>query len=402
MFDIAYKTSIKSLLKRKTRSLLVVVMIAMSLWGVLVMQGYYDGMMNQMIKNAIKTDSGHVTLYAKGFRQEKLLTQQIHDEKAVLASLKREHFESISRILQEGLLSTAHYSRSVMIVGIDLNREKKFGDLESYIIQGEYGFGKKENGVIIGHTLAKKMKLSVGKSVVFSAQNAQKEVVSLKGKITGIIQTHNLAFDEQGVFISLSQAKKFFGISGVTQISFMLEEDSHRSRVKEKLESSDFEAFTWEELYPALLQSKEYMDYYNLIAYFLITIITTIGIFGVMLVSVLERLREFAVMMAIGTQLKEVALMVFIEASILGLAGFISGSLLGLSTLLYLHFFGLDLASFSEEFALFGMDSITYASISFRYFIMAFVSVFSAILLSILFPIRVLKKTKPAEVIKDE
>jgi ABC-type antimicrobial peptide transport system permease subunit len=60
---------------------------------------------------------------------------------------------------------------------------------------------------------------------------------------------------------------------------------------------------------------------------------------------------------------------------------------------------GLDLSYFSAGLDEFGMDAIMYSLIKPNYFFTAFLAVLSATILSIIFPLRVLKKSKPIEAI---
>ena len=149
------------------------------------------------------------------------------------------------------------------------------------------------------------------------------------------------------------------------------------------------------------MQSKAIMEKYSLISYVLIFFVAGIGIFGVVLVSVLERLREFAILQAIGTPFKMLAQIIFLESLFIGIAGFILGCILGGGTLYYFYIYGLDLSAFSNALDEFGMDAITYAVIKSSYFITGFFAVLIAVILSIIFPLRYLKKSKPIEVIND-
>ncbi|MCI5138720.1 MAG: FtsX-like permease family protein [Candidatus Electrothrix sp. AR1] len=131
----------------------------------------------------------------------------------------------------------------------------------------------------------------------------------------------------------------------------------------------------------------------------LIFCVAALGIFGVMLVSVLERLREFGIMLAIGTRFSEICKIILAESFFMGFIGFGLGSLIGFSTLYYFKIHGLDLSVFSDAFEAFGMDAVTYAIIRPSYFVTALIAVTGATFLSILIPLRVLKKAKPIEAI---
>jgi ABC-type antimicrobial peptide transport system permease subunit len=147
------------------------------------------------------------------------------------------------------------------------------------------------------------------------------------------------------------------------------------------------------------MQSKLIMEKYSLLSYILIFFMAGIGIFGVVLVSVLERLREFAILQAIGTPFNKVAEIIFLESIFIGFAGFLLGSLLGGGTLYYFYIYGLDLSNFSDALDEFGMDAITYAVIKTSYFVTGFSAVIIAVFFSVLFPLYILKKSKPIEVI---
>ncbi|MCK5111147.1 MAG: ABC transporter permease [Arcobacteraceae bacterium] len=403
MYKLIFKTAILSLFRRKVRTFLVIFMIAVSLWALLFMQGIYEGMYKQMIDNAIKSDSGHISLYAKGFKQEKSIDLQITNLNEIEKELKANNDikSYVKRVQSGGLVATAGYSNPTQIYGIDLNEEKIQSQLDTYIIDGEYSFGKKSRGVIVGFKLAKKLKLKIGKKIILSSQTINNEVNSISLKVTGIIKTNNMPIDKMGIFIDIQKAKKFFGIEGVSQISIIFKDTNEIKKYQEYLKEKfkNLEIFRWDELYPALLQGQVMMEQFSLISYLIVFFTATIGIFGVVLVSVLERLREFGILRAIGTKFRILSAIIFFESFFIGIIGFIIGSVLGGATLYYFNIYGLDLSSYSNALDEFGMDAVIYAVIKYDYFIMAFASVAIAMVLSVLIPLKILKKSKPTEMI---
>ncbi len=403
MFKLILKTAILSLFRRKARTFLAIFMIAFSLWGLMLMLGIYDGMINQMVDNALRSDSGDVTIYKKGFRSDREVQKQLKDSAKLIKKIKQNQAikSHTKRVLSDGLLATSKYSKGVKIFGINLEDEKKQASLHRYIKDGVYDFGKKNKGAIIGYTLAKKLKLKVGKKIILSAQDANNEISSIALKITAIIKTNNMHIDGVAVFISQKKAQKFLNISGVMQISMMFSDKSLIPAFKNDIIQNfpNLEVFSWDELYPALMQSKLIMEKYSLVSYVLIFFVAGIGIFGVVLVSVLERLREFAILQAIGTPFSKVSQIIFLESIFIGLAGFLLGSFLGGCTLYYFYIYGLDLSSFSDALDEFGMDAVTYAVIKTSYFTTGFLAVIIAVGLSVIFPLHILKKSKPIEVI---
>lgn len=405
MYRVIGKLAWASLTRRRTRTMLVILMIAMSLWGLLSMQGLYEGMTEQMISNAIRSDSGEITLYLKGYRLENDIKKLITNGETISTMLRSDpRVKSFTqRIQQDGLIATANYSQTAKIYGLDLEAEKIQGRLNEYLRAGEYSFGKQQKGVLVGAGLAKKLQVTIGKKIILTAQTTTNELSSIALKVTGTLKTNNMALDDRGIFISLDTARNFLNISeGVTQISVIVQEEKRLIELQQELKTSfpALEPFRWDEMYPALMQSREMMAIFSYVMYLLVFCVAALGIFGVILVSVLERIREFGMMLAIGTDFALICKAVLFESFFLGLIGFAAGSILGGGTLYYFSVYGLNLSYFSAGLEEFGMDAIMYSIIRPSYFLTAFLAVLSATFSSVVFPLRVLKKSKPIEAIQ--
>jgi len=393
-----------SLVRRRLRSVMVILMIAMSLWGLLLMEGIYEGMTMQMIDNAVRSDSGDVSIFASGYREDPDLKKMVGDDRDIrkwLAENRRVR-SFTSRILQDGLAATAHYSQNARIIGVDLAEERENGRLDLYVQQGEYSFGVRGRGVILGARLAGKLQASVGSKLIVSAQSSDGEISSLALKITGILQTNNMLLDGQAVLMARDTTRKMLQVAkGVTQIAVILQDREQAEVLQSELQSrfQGLEVMRWDQLYPALMQGKVMMTLFNLITSGIVFGVAGLGIFGVMMVSVLERMREFGIMLAVGTAFSQVRNMVLAESILLGVFGLLGGSGLGFVSLYYFATKGLDLTMFKEGIEAFGMDAVTYAVIHPSYFTTAAVAVVLATFASVILPLRVLKKARPVETI---
>jgi ABC-type lipoprotein release transport system permease subunit len=394
-----------NLWRRKTRSLMVILMISLSLSGLLGIQGLYDGMITHMINTTIRSDSGEISLYAKGYRLHKSLEYRLQSLSSMEEQLSKvEGITSYSvRTQQEGLIATAHKSLGASIKGISLERERDFGKFDTFITEGNYSFGKDKKEALIGATLAKKLHLDIGSRIIFTAQDVDGEINSISFRISGILKTGNPALDEYSIFISRDKIAAFLNLKeSATQIALRIKTTKNIATIQKKLKMlfPKADVLRWDELYPLLIQMQDMMQIFNLASYIIVFIVAALGIFGVMLVSVLERLREFSIMLAIGTPYKMVRGQILLEASFLGLIGFLAGALLGWFILLYMSTIGVDLRSFEAGLETFGLNAVLIADIQYYYFIQAFFAVFFATLLSVIWPLRILKKIKPIHIIQ--
>jgi len=405
MYKIAQHLAWLNLWRRTSRSLMVILMIALSLAGLLGIQGLYDGMVSHMIHTTIRSDSGEISFYAKEYRLHRNLIYKLTSLSDIEEKLSK--VDGISayamRTQQEGLIATAHKSLGASIKGVSLENERDFGGFNSFIIKGSYSFGKEDKEALIGATLAKKLHLDIGSRVVFTAQDTKGEINALSFRISGMIKTGNPALDEYAVFVSMQKMSDFLNLEDTaTQIAIRVKDVENISKVQKELKIlfPNADILRWDELYPQLIQMQDLVQIFNFAAYMIVFIVAALGIFGVILVSVLERMREFSIMLAIGTPYKMVRNQILLEASFLGLIGFIAGAFLGWLILIYMSIWGVDLHSFEVGLETFGLNAVLIADMKLHYFFQAFFAVLFATLLSVIWPLRILKKVKPIEIIQ--
>ena len=82
-------------------------------------------------------------------------------------------------------------------------------------------------------------------------------------------------------------------------------------------------------------------------------LIASLGVFNTFLMSVLERTREFGVLLAIGTKPRQISRMVLLEAAVLGAISIGLGTLLGIAVVWPAMTYGIDFSSQMGE----GMSS---------------------------------------------
>ncbi len=121
----------------------------------------------------------------------------------------------------------------------------------------------------------------------------------------------------------------------------------------------------------------------------LVFIVAALGIFGVILVSVLERMREFSIMLAIGTPYKMVRNQILLEASFLGFIGFMAGAIPRMASSLCICQHGvLTYALLKQDLeTVWSHSAILIADMNLYYFFQAFFAVLFATLLSVIWPL---------------
>lgn len=384
--------------------MLTALMISTSLVALMIMSGLYEGMVVQMVDTTTKADSGEVLIQGKNYRETEQLKYRIKDPRQIEAVIKDDpRVKSyVKRVRVQGLVATAGYSRNISIIGMNIREENHHSELGNFIKEGKLDFGKRGRGVVIGQSLAKDLKVKIGKKVIVTTQDINNEVVSVALKIRGI--TNSVALTN-ALLMSRGKLQSTIGAGdSVTQICVIMDKRAASTAYTKELNSKkidSIQAYDWTELYSSLKEMEVMMVTFSLISYAFVFLVASLGIFGVVLVSVLERIREFGIMLAIGSRFRDIAQMIVMESLFISTIGYIVGALVGWVVLIYLRDYGLDFTAFSDAFLMFGMDPTMKAIIKPNFFTDTLIAIYIATLLAVIIPIWTLKRRKPIESIKE-
>ncbi len=402
MYKLIVKLAWNNAFLRLSRTLLVIVMIAVSMSMMLSLQGIYDGMVIHMIDNTKRSDCGEISIYHPDYRLNKVLQNTIHGADTIKMALSEnpEVEAVVLRLSVEGLSSTARKSSFSSVIGVDLADEERFGQFSTFLKEGEVSFSK--NGALIGSELAKTLKIRIGSKVIFTTQDSSGDINAIAVKIRGIVQTTNITLDSSALYVDKTRLQTFLGVGRdeATQIAIRSVSEPLANDLQAKYKT--LEVKTLRELYPMLKMMEEMMVIFNSITFGIVMMVVFIGILGVMYVSILDRIREFGIMRAVGMAYRLIRLQILLEALIVGVLGYAAGAVLGVLGLLYLQHFGLDLTAWAEGLESFGYESVIYAHMELSYFTNTFLAITSASVLSVLLPLRKIKTLNPIEVIKAE
>ena len=394
----------RNLARNKVRTTMVITMIASSLVLLMFFQGFMEGVIEQMTKDTVRSQTSDITIYGKKYRKEKELNNRLTHKKYVLKQLSnvdiiQDHFQ---RLEHDAMIASAYYSQGIKLIGLEAEKEKDEFILSTRIKEGEYHFPK-ENSIWVGHALAEKLGIGIHRKVVLTVQDSDGEITGEAFRVVAIIQTNNPKIDRATAFISLEKAKSFFKINDITQLSIKLNDQTTLIEAREMIQDKigdPYEVFTWRQLFPSLQFMETATSSYITICYAILFIIMMIGFVGVIMMSVVERVREFGIMMAIGHKFKQVSLIIFWESLMMSFLGFLIGTTLGFCLLYMVNQTGINLNIFGQGFEQFGIASIIYPPMKIAYCFTPLLAVLITSILSIIWPLRILYKLKPIQSIQ--
>jgi len=117
------------------------------------------------------------------------------------------------------------------------------------------------------------------------------------------------------------------------------------------------------------------------------------------LMSMLERIHEFGVMMALGCGRMRLTGMVVIESLLLGLTGVVAGIVTGLLLVAYFHGAGIDLSGQMDSIARFYLNPVIHTEIDTGHLLDTVLAVLAAALAASIWPAIRAARLEPVEAI---
>ncbi len=404
IFTIAWK----NIWRNKVRSSVVIIAIIIGLFGGTFSVALMNGMIQRRIKSVIKQETAHIQLHHPDFLANNDPEFLINDFEKVSSSLKKlaEVKAISSRYIVQGTASTARKTRGVKVISIDPEKEKEVSELNELLIDSVSSFFEKRTRypVLIGKQLADKLNIRVGKKLMLTFQGADGYQTAGSFRVVGIYKTDNSGFNEVNVFVRHKELIKLGAIApdAKHEIAVLLNTTEHTKNVSQKLKETfpELKVDTYLTLTPDIAMMMEYMDFFMLFFVAIILMALGFGIVNTMLMVVLERVKEFGMLMAIGMTKARVFSMILLETVYLLLFG--GGIGMAISHFLTLYFgeVGIDISMYAEGFEALGYAPILKPEIGFsNYLSISFLIILTGIIASVYPAVKAIK-LKPAEAIR--
>lgn len=346
IWTLAFR-NIRSNIRRSIISILAVAVgLATLIFSGTLRVGQYD----TLVHSGVSQLAGHVVVQQKGFQENREPSYILTEASVIQNFLRGEYPEETvtTRTYLGGLLASTSNPTFITLTGIDPSQEQNISDMPEKIIEGEW-LTDNTKDILIGHNTAEMLKVDLNDKVVFTVSN-NGEMNGQLFRIRGIFKTGSEEIDAFTGFIHYQAAAELLGQQDVAhQVAIHLRDVSKTSVVLQHTQSGlrteNAEILPWELALPDILNMIKVDKLANLLVNFILFTIVALGIVNTMLMSVLERLNQFGVMLAIGVKMSQLIRMIVYEGILLGLIGSMLGIIIGIVVSYPLVTVGIDLSS---------------------------------------------------------
>jgi lipoprotein-releasing system permease protein len=215
------------------------------------------------------------------------------------------------------------------VVGVDIIREDKMFDVQGNMLAGDlHDLNRVNNSILIGKGIADKLSLHVGDNITVSSGTGSPMVM----KVIGIYASGIKQVDETKSYANIVQAQNLMGKdrSYVTDIKINLK-DYNKAPEKAK----EFEALTGYKVEDWVQANSQLKVAFKIRAMILNSVVGVIllvagfGIYNILNMTIYEKIKEIAILKAIGFSGPSVTSIFLQQAIYIGLMGGMIGIFLG-------------------------------------------------------------------------
>ena len=246
----------------------------------------------------------------------------------------------------------------------------------------------------------------MGTSIEITMQDRSGQIIHPVFKVRGIYKTSNTGFDAMNAYVVRDVLNLYSGLSAeeVHEIAVITANNENGVKLTDKLDGylPDQDIMSWRQSAPEIAM---YNDFSAVISYVYVAIILfalAFGIINTMMMSVLERIKELGMLMAIGMNKKRVFAMIMTESVFLTLTGAVAGMVFSGIMVEILGRTGINFEMWSEGFEAMGYAAIVYPSVTIQNYFWTTVLVIITGMVSAIWPARKALKLNPVEALRTE
>lgn len=213
--------------------------------------------------------------------------------------------------------------------GVDVENENKLFNTSSYMVEGRWEDLKyRSDGIIIGKGLAEKLSVGINDNVSLSTADG----IAKNYKVIGIIRFTISSIDDRKGFIRISTARQLLSknLGYVSDIQVNINDFDDARKVAQALRTDvPYKVEAWQEASGQLEVGNKLRKIIAIAVSLAILIVAGFGIYNIMNMTVNEKMREIAILKAMGFEGNDIVQIFLIQSIIIGIFGGIVGIMFG-------------------------------------------------------------------------
>ncbi len=327
-----FKIALRNIFRRKRRSIITVLTMLfgfmLSAVSIAWSDGTYDNIINLFTRNRL----GQIQIHGKGYLDKPTLYNTIENYDSIMnvvSEVKGVEYQT-PRLYAYGLASYGDQSAGAQVIGINPELAEKAIRMQKKVVEGQYFSPQPDHKTLLGKKLASILKSGIGDSVIIISQGADGSIANDIYEVIGIIESGDPDQDRVAFYLHLADAQELLVLPNqVHEIAIICDKLSEvpgiAANIGNKLNNPKLAVATWQKVAKSFYRSMELDKGSMWVMLIIIIFMVAVAVLNTVLMSVLERTREYGVLRALGTGPGQVFRLVVIEVLIMAVVGVIIG-----------------------------------------------------------------------------
>jgi ABC-type lipoprotein release transport system permease subunit len=400
----------RNLWRKRGRSLLTAAAIGLVVFFTLLFYGFGGAAMNGLYTRLTQR-LGHLQVQVEGYREiREFADGLIRDSGAVRQRIAATlpEAEMMAALDVPGLLEGEGRSRGILLTGMAQSPELRARYAEDYLIAGELPQEDDLEGIALGGRLAQALQVGLGDTVYMYAPGTEGYGAAAY-TVVGLLDLSEPTLDARAALVSLAAAQELAAPDAASRFGIYLPDftrigdDERLPTVRHELEAAlggGYAVETWREVEEGLAGYMELFDPIMAVYNAIFFILAGLLVMNTIYLGLIERIREFGVIMALGAGRRKVMGMVLSESLLLCFAGALIGAALS-AVALYFMAQGFSFPGpLGDAYAEFGLPRVFYATITPMQVAITVAFTFATAVLAALIPAWTAGRLEPVEAMR--
>ncbi len=330
MFKIAFR----NIFRQKRRTILTVLTMLGGFTLSSISIAWSDGSYGRLIDMFTRNQLGHIQVHAEGYLDRPSLYNTVDNylEVGERIACTPGVVAWAPRIFSAGLISIGDKTTGARIIGVDPAREDAATRFNLKICEGLPLTVQSSKQCLLGEGLAKTMKARVGDEAVIVSQGADGSIANDLYEIVGLVSSGDQMTDQRSFYLHLDDAHELLVLEGrvheIAVIGTDLDEvDLLAVDLTRAVADPTLAVETWQQFAKGFYKAMKADQQGTWIMLFIIVLVVAVGVLNTVLMTVMERRREYGVLRAIGTAPGQVFRLVLTEVLILTVISTVLGTM---------------------------------------------------------------------------
>ncbi len=370
--NLVVRLAWRNLWRQPRRTWLTIGAITFSNILLVFMMSLQFGMYNLMIDNSLQAFTGHMQVQAPGFVDDHRMRQTVPDVAGLAQSLRESlTLDTVAARAQAFVLaSSEERSYGVAVIGVEPQFERNVSSIPGLVGEGRFFDDRDAAEIVVGSVLARNLRVGLGDELTILGSGLDGSFAAAVLTVVGIIDSGIPDLDRTLAEIPLGLFQEVFSMRGAGhQIVINAANIDLAPELQLRVEhllagNADVVVQEWDRLQPGLRQAIQADMSSSFFMYGVLTILVAFSVLNTQLMSVLERTREFGIVMALGLKPGRLGRLVMLETAIMGGVGGILGALAGSAITWYFSANGFQIPGMEEMAAQFNLPARMYPQVS--------------------------------------